>query len=131
LRVERSIVAELVINEEVRRMVARVVDEARWRWRESAFGCEAVRLGSYRCEFCFRRDGEKVYRCLKVSVKGRGKYKYPHPFAVFKIAELFGFSGWDGQGALHKPKDWVVEPPSEGKGAGMVVLQEAWPPGFK
>jgi hypothetical protein len=64
-----------------------------------------VYLNTYRCVFSFTKETAtgKVYRHLSVSVPSG---KYPNPFAVYEIATLFGFTGWDG----------VSEKPPEGWG---------------
>lgn len=65
------------------------------------------RLDSYRCVFSFTKDANtgKVYRHLSISIPSEAKY--PHQAAAFTIAELFGFTGWDGRGIDSIPADWI------------------------
>jgi hypothetical protein len=67
-----------------------------------------VLLNTYRCVFSITKapDG-KLWRHLSVSVPRKGKY--PNWFAVLVIADLFGFTGYDGVSA-RVPKDWVIGP---------------------
>jgi len=55
-------------------------------------------LSTYRCVFTFTRY---VWRCLSISVPT----DYPHPIAAYTIAELFGFTGWDGKSEI-PPDGW-------------------------
>jgi hypothetical protein len=63
-------------------------------------------LNSYRCVFTISVafDGFH-YRHLSISVPSA---KYPNPFAAWTIAELFGFTGWDGLNYQRVPSDWQV-----------------------
>jgi len=62
-----------------------------------------VKLNTFRCVFSFTRADGKVWRHLSISIPSE---KYPHPFAVWTIAEMFGFTGWNG--ISQKPPDsWL------------------------
>ena len=61
-------------------------------------------LNTYRVVFTFTLEKGKVWRHLSVSVPGG---LYPHPSAVLVIAELFGFTGWDGHTLDNMPDGWV------------------------
>jgi hypothetical protein len=110
----------LVIDEGARAAVGKVVAHAleRENYYEpgqspgQAPGDDArhvVLLNTYRCVFSITKDPEgKLYRHLSISVPARGKY--PNPFAVFAIAELFGFTGWDGRTPEAPPEDWIAGP---------------------
>jgi hypothetical protein len=60
----------------------------------------------YRCVFSFTRVANgQLYRDLSISVLTKGKW--PHPYAVLMLADLFGFTGWD-QKTMTPPKAWLV-----------------------
>lgn len=63
-------------------------------------------LNTYRCVFSFTKVGGVIYRDLSVSVPAQGKY--PNPYAVYAIAELFGFTGWNGQTVEPPPAGWLM-----------------------
>jgi hypothetical protein len=105
----------LIIDETVKTRVREIVDFAAsnhyYPGRSEVMPGDdprhTVYLLSYRCVFSFTVDPEgELFRHLTVSVPGK---KYPNPFAFFIIAELFGFTGWDGQ-SLKPPSDWQVGP---------------------
>jgi hypothetical protein len=126
--------SQLVINDKTRALVAGVLSYATSHWYVPSQSKvvpgddpgHVVRLNSYRCVFSFTLDqgSGKVYRHLSISVKGKGKY--PHPFAAFSIADLFGFSGWDAKSVEAKPKDWLLN--VNKKEHCIILVQEAWPP---
>jgi hypothetical protein len=60
----------------------------------------------YRCVFSFTRTPTGFYRDLSVSVDQDGKY--PNPFAVYAIADAFGFSGWDRNTIEPVPDGWLL-----------------------
>src|ERR1700745_1054225 len=105
----------LVIDEEARKTVRRVVEfaEAEAHWYEpyqgdfSAPGDDSrhvAMLGTYRCVFSITLapDGQ-LYRHLSVSVPGED---FPNPYALYTIAELFGFTGWDQSN--DPPQSWIL-----------------------
>lgn len=60
---------------------------------------------TYRVVFTFSEMGGRVYRHISISVPSQ---HYPNPAAVFALADLFGFTGWD-QKTIDKPPDgWLV-----------------------
>ena len=59
-------------------------------------------FNTFRAVFTFTRRGDDTFRHLTVSVPGRG---FPNPIACWSLAELFGFTGWDGKSAK-TPDDW-------------------------
>lgn len=61
-------------------------------------------LNTYRCVFSITEVESGAYRHLSISVPGGA---YPHPFACWTIAGLFGFSGWDGAD-VHPAASWQV-----------------------
>ena len=108
----------LIIDEEVRASVGEIVAFAKRNIyhpgkSETIPGDDprhTVNLLSYRCVFSFTVDPEgNLLRHLSVSVPGKA---YPHPYAFFTIAELFGFTGWDGK-SVKPPEDWQVGPHKE------------------
>lgn len=77
----------------------------------------------YRAVFSITEDREgKLWRHLSVSIPGG---KYPHPFAVWTIADLFGFKGWDGRYEV-PPKEWIVQP-DDGAGERCIVVGTRYP----
>jgi hypothetical protein len=77
---------------------------------ESVPGADAhyvVELNTFRCVFSFTQIGPPgtLYRHLSVSIPGE---KYPGPLAFYTIAELFGFTGWDGE-SEEPAKDWLLD----------------------
>jgi hypothetical protein len=65
-----------------------------------------LQLNTYKCVFTITkspRDGSLV-RHLSISIPAAGSYA--NPVAVFAIADLLGFTGWDG--ADKAGKDWTV-----------------------
>lgn len=60
-------------------------------------------FGTYRAVFSLTHADGLVYRHLSVSVPGG---KYANPVAVFHIAELFGFAGYEG--GEFPPADWLT-----------------------
>lgn len=63
-------------------------------------------FNDYRTVFSYTHANGQVFRHLSVSVPGR---HYPNPIAVWMLAGLFGFTGWDGKSDL-PPKDWAAGP---------------------
>lgn len=60
--------------------------------------------GGYKAVFSFTEADNGLYRHLSVSVPGA---KLPNPIAVYAIAEMFGFTGWDGT-SMNIPENWSV-----------------------
>lgn len=67
-------------------------------------------IDTYRCVFSITEallNGEKqLFRHFSVSVPDAGKL--PNPVAVWALASLFGFSGWDKSVKLEPPAGWQV-----------------------
>lgn len=61
-------------------------------------------FNTYRTVFTYTHLKGDVFRHLSVSVPGG---HYPNPFAVWLLAETFGFTGWDGVSG-EVPKNWQV-----------------------
>jgi hypothetical protein len=62
-------------------------------------------LDTYRCIFSITKDSKGTYRHLSVSIPDSN---YPHPLAAYTIAELFGFTGWDGTTWDRVPESWHI-----------------------
>jgi hypothetical protein len=75
-------------------------------------------LNTYRCVFTFTHANGQVLRHLSISIPGTA---YPNPFVVWTIAELFGFTGWNGRSRV-QPQEWAVSVNS--KEHCIVVIQE-------
>lgn len=67
-----------------------------------------ARFGTYRAVFTFTHADGLIYRHLSVSVPGK---KFPNPVAVFNIAEMFGFAGYDPNKhyAAKLPDGWLMD----------------------
>lgn len=59
-------------------------------------------LNSYRCVFTITEQNGVAWRHLSISVPSEN---FPHPIAAYTIAELFGFTGWDGKSEV-PPESW-------------------------
>jgi len=73
---------------------------------------------SYRCVFTFTVMRGGLYRHLSVSVPRRRPGALPHPFALFAIASLFGFTGGKTEDAV------AVDPPIVGPGDDWLILPQ-------
>jgi hypothetical protein len=113
-------VSVLAINDETRAEVKRVVDFASesahyFHPREHKFipGDRPeyiANLQSYRCVFTLSVDEGHFYRHLTVSLRKPKKPNLlPSVPAVCAIADLFGFTGWDGLPA-GPPDNWGCAP---------------------
>lgn len=60
-------------------------------------------LDSFRCVFSITKADGETWRHLSISVPSE---KYPNPFAAYTIAEMFGFTGWDGK-SIDFPAGWI------------------------
>ena len=104
----------LVIDEEVKALVGEVVSFAEGNHyypgkSEIIPGDDprhTVQLLSYRCVFSVTHFPSEPLpmRHLSVSIPGT---RYPHPLVFCAIAELFGFTGWDGK-SERPPAEWLV-----------------------
>jgi hypothetical protein len=63
-------------------------------------------LSTYRAVFTYTHADGMIYRHLSVSVPGK---KFANPAAVFAIADLFGFTGWDQKRIDRVPKGWICD----------------------
>jgi hypothetical protein len=65
-----------------------------------------LHLGTYRAVLSFTHAGDgHVYRNLSISVPGT---LWVNPAAAFMIADLLGFTGWDGRTIDRTPEQWIV-----------------------
>jgi len=69
----------------------------------------------YRCVFSITVDKDNGrWRHLSISVQPLRRDKYPHPFAAFEIAKLFGLTGAKSKDQSF-PEDWLFKVrPDEG-----------------
>lgn len=110
----------LVINNDTKELVRRVIEYAQaprnhYFIREGGQSYQkppgdnpnhVAYLYSYRCVFSIshtKADG-KTWRHLSISVQQKGKF--PAPIVAFTIAQMFGFTGWDGH-SEKPPQDWA------------------------
>jgi hypothetical protein len=104
----------VIINDEARATAARVVAHADQNHYYPETGASSpgddeysvAKFGSYRTVFSFTHYGNSIYRHLSVSIPWPDWS--PNPVAVFMIADLFGFTGYDRSRADDPPKDWTV-----------------------
>jgi len=104
----------LVIDADARAQAQRVLDHATEHhyWPNKTVQSPGddprfvAKLGTYRVVFTFTHSKGIVWRHLSVSVPSQ---KYPNPAAVFMIAGLFGFTGYDEK-QIDKPgPDWAMD----------------------
>lgn len=106
----------LVIDDETRAKVAAVIAHADKHHYMPQPGSPppgdderfVAKLGTYRTVFTFTIAEGVLWRHLSVSVPMKGKF--PNPVAVFMIAELFGFTGYDSSQhyMASPPKGWAI-----------------------
>jgi hypothetical protein len=102
----------LLIDDEAKAKVKKVVDYAHAHpYYLPAAGIVpgdnssyVAHLGTFRCVFTFTHIKGEVWRHLSISVPS---HSYPNPFAAYTIAELFGFTGWDGKSST-PPTNWQI-----------------------
>lgn len=104
----------LLIDDAARAKVAEVEEFAFKNWyrpgkSETIPGDDErhlVMLNTYRCVFSYTLSPQdNLWRHLSISVPSE---HYPNPFIVYTIAELFGFTGWNGQNVAPAPPGWRV-----------------------
>lgn len=64
-----------------------------------------ARLNTYRAVFTYTHSNGVVYRDLSVSVPSK---KLPNPAAVWAIADMFGFTGYDIEKLSEPGADWML-----------------------
>lgn len=105
----------LAIDDEAKRKVKRVLDHAlepaHWYrpHKDARIPSDdpnfVAQLDSFRCVFTITIDRAGApWRHLSISIPGKN---FANPVAAFTIAELFGFSGWNG-GASMPPASWAI-----------------------
>jgi hypothetical protein len=116
----------LIIDDAAKAKVARVLEHAEanpYHFRGPVPGDDprfVAELNTYRAVFTLSHDPEgKVWRHLSISVPSKN---YPNPVAVLTIAELFGFTGWDGRTIDQLPLDWILDVKTQEH--CVVVMQE-------
>lgn len=107
----RALVIDGYAKAQVKRVLDHALDpkhyymphrDARVPGDDSRFVCH---LNTYRAVFTITVDrGGNLWRHLSISVPSKD---YPNPFAAYTIAEMFGFTGWDGKSA-NPPDGWVI-----------------------
>ena len=104
----------LAIDETAHVKVAGVLDYAldRKHWYRPAKDARVpgddprfvTHLDTYRCVFTITETPAGPMRHLSISVPA--KELYPNVIAAFTIAEMFGFTGWDGKTPM-PPPSWA------------------------
>lgn len=104
---------ELTIDDGARAKVARVLAHAETHPYRPPYGTPpgdddrfVARLNDFRAVFSFTYSGGVIWRHLSISVPGT---KYPNPFAVYTIADMFGFTGWDQRTIEPPPAGWAMD----------------------
>lgn len=59
---------------------------------------------TFRVVFSITHSNVKLFRHISISVPGG---KLPNPVAAYTLAELFGFTGWDGK-TITAPDGWMI-----------------------
>lgn len=108
-------VRPLIIDDRLKSQVAQIIDYAKHHHYipgESAgppgddFRHVLKTDFGYRCVFSFTAMHGKTFRDLSVSVSTKGKW--PNEFSFYTLAQLFGFTGWDGATIVPPPEDWMM-----------------------
>jgi hypothetical protein len=104
----------LLIDDETRAKVQRVLDYALdpKHWYRPSKDSRIpgdderfiARLNTFRCVFTVTENQGMIFRHLSISVPSQD---YPNPIAAFTIAEMFGFTGWDGK-SVRPPRGWMI-----------------------
>lgn len=120
----------LIIGPEEKKRVENLVkfasDRAHWfhigksDWTPGDMPEYALDLWTYRCVFTWSVNMGIVLRHLSVSVPAAGKF--PRPAAAFMIAELFGFTGWDGK-TEKLPEGWAMHVVKDAPIPNLVLAQ--------
>lgn len=103
----------LIIDDEARAKAAKVLAyaEAHPYYPRQTTGVPSddpnfvAMFNTYRAVFTFTHSDGSIYRHLSISVPGSF---FANPAAVFTIAALFGFSGWDERTIDRAPGDWML-----------------------
>jgi hypothetical protein len=107
-------VRPLIIDDKVKERIAQIVAYAKEHVYipgetlvpgDDARHVYKTRFG-YRIVFSYTRMPDALYRDLSVSVNTKGSY--PNEFALYTIAQLFGFTGWDGATIVPPPESWLI-----------------------
>lgn len=80
-----------------------------------------VELSSYRAVFSFTEAVAQGVMLRHLSISVPGSAGYPHPIAAYAIAELFGFTGWDGITVMPPPDGWYF---SRNEGHRTVIVAQ-------
>lgn len=101
----------LVIDDAARSEAARVIGHAEaHHYYPGKMGTPGddpafvAKFGTYRSVFTFTHSDGAVWRHLSISVPSK---KFPNPYAAYMIAELFGFTGWNGK-TVEPPEGWLM-----------------------
>lgn len=101
----------LIVDDGAREEVARVIAHAESHYYKAGMPTPGnddrfvARLNTYRCVFTYTDSDGAIWRHLSISVPSKN---YPHPFAAFTIAGLFGFTGWDERTIEPPPEGWEI-----------------------
>lgn len=104
----------LIIDDHARKQAAEVVAYAETHPYHAGPGVpppgdnphHVVHLNTYRCAFSITHSDGHQWRHLSIGVPS--DTLLPNPLSVFCIAELFGFTGWDGKTFDRAPDSWAV-----------------------
>lgn len=105
----------LVIGDEARAVAALVLEHAREHVYRLGAGMpppgddprHVAHINSFRIVYSITEDHDgRRWRHMSISVPSK---KFPHPVAVFMLAELFGFTGWDGSNPEKPGRGWQLD----------------------
>jgi len=107
----RALVIDAYARKQVERVLAHALDPRHWYrpGKDSRIPGNdphfVVHLNTYRCVFTISKSNQGLaYRQLSISIPSEN---LPNIFAALTIAELFGFTGWDGK-SQDLPLSWMA-----------------------
>lgn len=132
--------SNLIVDPETRRRVASLrafaEDPEHWYhldvsdWVPGDLPEYVANVSGFRCVFTWTRDAKvrRVFRHLSVSVDRAQQGKFPHPAALYMLADLFGFTGLDigasARAGFAPPGDWSIMIKRDDEIPNAVLAQE-------
>jgi hypothetical protein len=106
----RPLVVDDAARQKVKRIVDYALDPAHWYrpGKDSRVPGNdphfVAHLDTYRCVFTITDGPQGAFRHLTISIPSE---QYANVFVAYTIAELFGFTGWDGK-SFDLPESWFA-----------------------